>query len=167
MTCKGFLSVLLKKEKVHPRQAGATKEFQRPREFLGICCKRLSANRNSASVTPDPCSLQDSQYAHNVSSGYDSLYPGTAVFPVGEKNLKADDLHKHLSVLCLPLLPNEFQASPALCCSLSRQSQDALSRRIPPTFFLKLHAAGWERLSLPSFDSSPSLMHTSSLADLQ
>lgn len=30
----------------------------------------------------------------------------------------ADDLHKHLSVLCLPLIPNEFQAPTLLCCSL-------------------------------------------------
>ena len=56
-----------------------------------------------------------------------SHYSETAVFPIREMNPFADDLHKHLSVLCLPLIPNEFQASTVLCCSLPRQSQDVLS----------------------------------------
>lgn len=55
------------------------------------------------------------QCAHNFTSRYDLLshashYSKTAVFPVREMNPFADDLHKHLSVLCLPLTPNEFQA---------------------------------------------------------
>lgn len=57
-----------------------------------------------------------------------SHYSETAVFPIREMNPFADDLHKHLSVLCLPLIPNEFQALTVLCCSLPCQSQDVLSR---------------------------------------
>lgn len=59
--------------------------------------------------------LEGLQYAHNFTGGCDLLshgshYSGTAVSPVREMNSSADDLHKHLSVLCLPLTPNEFQA---------------------------------------------------------
>lgn len=56
-----------------------------------------------------------------------SHYSETAVFPIREMNSFADDLHKHLSVLCLPLIPNEFQALTVLFCSLPRQSDDVLS----------------------------------------
>lgn len=56
-----------------------------------------------------------------------SHYSETAVFSIREMNPFADDLHKHLSVLCPPLIPNEFQALIALFRELPLQSQDVLS----------------------------------------
>lgn len=68
-----------------------------------------------------------------------SHYSETAVFPIREMNSFADDLHKHLSVLCLPLIPNEFQALTVLRCSSHKMSfSDSLSL----FFSFKLHLTG-------------------------
>lgn len=58
-------------------------------------------------------SLMTSQADHHLHL-HASHYSETAVFTIREMNPFADDLHKHLSALRLPLIPNEFQALTAL-----------------------------------------------------
>lgn len=68
-----------------------------------------------------------------------------ALFRIREMNPFADDLHKHLSVLCLPLIPNEFLALTVFffCCSLPHQMPfPDTGSRFCLTFFLKLHLEG-------------------------
>lgn len=59
--------------------------------------------------------LMTSQVDHPLHP-HASHYSETAVVSIREMNPFAYDLHKHLSVLCLPLIPNEFQALTVLFC---------------------------------------------------